>query len=372
MLWRILGGADRPKRRARLNPISTYCAAFPTGGSAWSLPKVPKAAPRPRASRKGLGAGAARSPIEARFADLPRLDGGPWTMLPIGGLQRPPTLGARPDAGCRASTQRSTPARSRRRSTTLRPCPARSARPRRPDRTRPRARRAARRQQPGAVRPARDRRRGRPGRRPTPPGARIADLGLQAVPVALRDVRRIAHDHIEWPRHTFAPAARAGSPPGPPGQVARHCACDRPARAELSSTPSPVACGSSDSSASSRQPEPTPRSSRRSGRARSGSCEAPPRPRSRSRGAIRTARADLEAQAPELLLAKEVGDRFARRGGGVIRASRRPPWAALSPEFTPPAMSAARPAPVAAASSSQPPSARARCRPRRVRGNLSG
>ena len=62
-------------------------------------------------------------------------------------------------------------------------------------------------------------------------------------------------------------------------------------------------------------------------------------------------RANLKTQAPELLLAKEVGDRFAREAASYQRVQARLLCGAQ--RVRPPAMSVARSAPVAAASNSQ-------------------
>ena len=218
------------------------------------------------------------------------------------------------------------PARSRHRSHHP-PGPARRAaqRPHRPGRTRSRARTG--RLAPAAARspaPARDRRRARPGRRPAPPSAR--SRGSRAAGRPSRPPPRTAdcsRSHRMDPPD-LRPSALAGS------LLARA----RPSRsalrraiasaAALSSTPSPVARGSSDSSASSRQPEPTPRSSRRSGRCAIGQLRKHRLDDRLGLGARdQDRRTDLEAQAPELLLAKEVGDRFTREAASYQRIQAR-------------------------------------------------
>ena len=155
-------------------------------------------------------------------------------------------------------------------------------------------------------------------------GSKLANFGLQAVPVALRDVRRIAHDRIERIRQTFAPAAL---PEVCPGRQAKSLG---------------IAPRERQRGGAVVDPEPgRPRQlgQQREQQAAGADAEVEQAQRPRAIGQLRQhrldhglgrgardqdRRADLEAQAPELLLAKEVGDRFAREAAACQGLQARP------------------------------------------------
>ena len=95
--WYVVPADD--KRRARLNLISHMLSSIPYRKVRPDLPKIPKAAPRPKGVEEGLRAGQVGAQSVLKCAHN----------------------------ASRASRQRSMPARSRCRSTTLRPCAASSA-----------------------------------------------------------------------------------------------------------------------------------------------------------------------------------------------------------------------------------------------------